>query len=111
MKNMNVKIKGSDYKIKFVDYIDHSECIVGRCNSTDKLIYIKNSETERFSDFIDTLSHELWHAIFNECGLRSRSDDESLVEALGFHTEHILKLIYKVISKQKGLKYLKDNLL
>ena len=73
-----VNVFGTLYKVFLFDY----ECeYIGLTDKKEKRIYIDC----RLKDEIltDTLTHELLHAYFYECGLESYSNDETLVGCLG----------------------------
>ncbi len=79
-----VKIKGTDFYLKFVDKFedDNEEYkTYGRFTKSEKLISIKKGEPVLFT--ADTIAHEIAHAFLWECGLVKDCDDEDLVGWIG----------------------------
>lgn len=66
-KFVKLKIKGSTWKIKFVNEIDKSDDkVLGLTLYDTKIIYVLNNLNETL--FEETLTHELLHATLYECG-------------------------------------------
>lgn len=66
-KFVKLKIKGSIWKIKFVNEIDKSDDkVLGLTIYDTKTIYVLNNLSETL--FEETLAHELLHATLYECG-------------------------------------------
>ena len=105
MKNFKIKVKGVTYRVNLVDDIDGSSSIVGQTDFVNKVIKIRKSDITS----IDTISHELFHAYFRECGLKDESVDEDLIWWLGYHFEDILKNVNFIVDKFKVVnEHIKD---
>lgn len=97
MKNFKIKVKGVTYSVNLVNNIDGDSNTVGQVDFVNKVIKIRKSDITS----IDTISHELFHAYFRECGLKDESVDEDLIWWLGYHFEDILKNVNYIVTKFK----------
>lgn len=94
--NNYVYVKGTRYRIKLVDSNNY---FYGETDFGKRVIYIsKNQDT---NTLIDTISHELIHVYFYECGLPYYGDSETLVTFLGSIFQDLSK---KVVQVQKYYK-------
>ena len=74
-KVIKLKIKGSSWKIKFVNEIDKSDDkVLGLTLFNTKTIYVLNNLNETL--FEETLTHELLHATLYECGSNMCYDEQ-----------------------------------
>ena len=94
---MNLKIKGVDYNLQFVDSY---ECFKGATEITEKNIYIEKDLSD--DDLIIAISHELLHAYFYESGLNTYFDDEILVTFISRHFAEIADLTSDILTLFKN---------
>lgn len=93
----SANVFGTLYKVYLFDY----DCeYAGLTKVKEKRIYIDSRLNE--DDLLETLSHELFHAYFFECGLETYCDDEILIKCLG-------RWFLDINNKVAGLKYLIDK--
>lgn len=90
-----IRVKGIDYTIMFVDKLIN---ICGLTDSKNKEIYIEIDEDKE--EMNKTIIHELIHAFFDECGLKSYSNDEVLVNWLECNFFEIYNQFEKCILKK-----------
>lgn len=96
-KNRTIKIFNAKYKLIFVDCVEPSkqdDFAFGHCNSARYTIKVstKGPDGKPLSDDIimQSLLHELIHAILNEGQYLGYSDDEPLVEWLAKCLKHLI---------------------
>lgn len=92
----HITIKGTKYKIKFVNdvFILNDTVVDATCDYLNKIITINKNA----NDIDRVIRHELVHAYFNECNLHCYSNDETLVNWVAYaipDIENILKNINK----------------
>lgn len=106
---MHIDILGTPYNIKFCTTKECPKLDIqdadGLCEQYSKEIIIRTGYEEDpacFNNIIDyrekVLRHELFHAIFHECGLDKYSNDEDLVNFLALQYHKIVSIMDK--SKQ-----------
>lgn len=101
---MHIDILGVPYNIKFQTEKENpklNDCN-GLCESYSKEIIVKTGyedDPNCFNNIIafreKVLRHELFHAIFHECGMDKYGDDEDLVNLLAVQYEKIVSIMNK----------------
>lgn len=88
-KEIKLKIKGSNWTMKFIDGFDVAEESerVGLTNFNDHIIWIEIRKTDLM---LKTIVHELVHAILYECGISEYADEETVfaLETMGVELIH-----------------------
>lgn len=103
---MHIDILGTPYNIKFATSKEYPKFDLQDANGLAELyskeIYIRTGyedEPNCFNNIIDfretVLIHEIFHAIFHECGLDKYSDDEDLVNFLALQWYKIVDIMNK----------------
>ena len=103
---MHIDILGTPYNIKFCTDKEYpkleSRGADGLCEQYSKEIIIRTGyedDPDCFSNITDyrekVLRHEIFHAIFHECGLDKYSDDETLVNFLAIQYPKIKAIMDK----------------
>lgn len=98
METKDFYIFGTKYTLGHVEEIDDKSSkgtVVGLCDSTNYKVWVAtklpNGESVPKDDQEKNKLHELFHAVLNEGGYLSLSDDEPLVEWLARCTQQLLK--------------------
>lgn len=91
---MQVEIKGREYKVTEVDFIE--EGVTGRTDQKLKTITIIKDE-EKAEETIHTIIHELLHAYLWECGILEASVNEKLNYWLETNFLQMLDSLLKII--------------
>lgn len=91
---MQVEIKGREYKVTEVDFIEDN--VIGRTDRRAKTIKIIRDE-EKTEETIHTIIHELLHAYLDECGLLKESCNESFNYWLETNFLQMLDSLLKII--------------
>lgn len=112
---MTINILGTDYDIKYQSEEENQKFTAleatGLAELYSKIIYIEKLDKDdiRAYDNLDVyqekvLRHELFHAIFHECGLSKYTEDEGLVECLAQlypKIENIMRQAHNIHIKEK----------
>ena len=96
---MKINILGTEYEIKEQTKeenpkLDSKEIIIVTGYENNKMT-VKNVDDFKAA----TLRHEIFHAIFHECGLTNYSDDEKLVEFLALQYPKIERIMQEAKKK------------
>ena len=103
---MHIDILGTPYNIKFCTSQEYPKLDTrdadGLCEQYSKEIIIRTGyeyESGCYNNILDyrekVLRHELFHAIFHECGLDKYSNDEDLVNFLALQYGKIVNIMNK----------------
>lgn len=122
---MHIDILGTPYNIKFCTSREYPKFDIqnadGLAELYSKELYIRTGyegEPQCYNNIVDyrekVLRHEVFHAIFHECGLDKYSDDEDLVNFLALQYSKIKCIIdkaeqlHKEITEESRKCYAKD---
>lgn len=108
---MKVNVFGVDYEIKqqTVEENPKLEGYSGLCeNYSKEIIIVTGYENKKFTvSNVDSfkeavLRHEIFHAIFHECGLTNYNEDENLIEFLAQQYPKIEKIMKEAKKQFEG---------
>lgn len=103
---MHIDILGTPYNIKFATRKEYPKFDIAEADGLAELyskeLYIRTEyedDLNCFNNITDyrekVLRHELFHAIFHECGLDKYSEDEELVNFLALQYHKIVDIMEK----------------
>lgn len=98
---LKIDIKGIKYDFHLVDIIGNDSNIEGETNTRDKTIYIKKDND--IDNLGKTILHEMYHALFYECGRPCECRDEELIEFLSYNFYYMTYKFNLVVDKFEKL--------
>lgn len=104
MITKTINIKGTPYKVNFVDALYEVD---GLTDTKNKNIYIQKSEDKE--ELQKTLIHELTHAFFYECGLIQYCNSEILAYWIENNLSDIFNSSCNLIDCLEQKKEIKGN--
>ena len=93
-----LSVKGQDYKLSF---FDDERTYLGRTNTKTKEILIYARMSKKLT--LQTIYHELLHALFFECGLQTYYSDETLITWLDTQSLFLMSVVDYFNKKVDGV--------